>query len=193
MLQSLATTIEWRLRVRVIKLWKLPEHNRPQQIKSIKMILLDKKIIKISIQLFFVIKIIVDDTVKSFSKKVVSYTLLTKTIYFYNILKKDYIYIFLLFKLGVIGSMHFVEWSCWRDERIQASIRPHVFSDFESIIEEDDAYLMEKLVVDLDRKFKPTKHKYALSFVWVTKVTKLLDTNSIPKVYFDFVTFADIL
>jgi len=88
--------------------------------------------------------------------------------------------------------MHFVEWSCWRDERIQASIRPHVFSDFESIIEEDDAYLMEKLVVDLDRKFKPTKHKYALSFVWVTKVTKLLDTNSIPKVYFDFVTYADL-
>ncbi|KAG4928056.1 hypothetical protein JHK85_054542 [Glycine max] len=36
------------------------------------------------------------------------------------------------------------------------------------------------LVVNLDWKFKPTKHKYTLSFVKATKLTQL-DTDSIPK------------
>ena len=86
------TIIEWRLRVRVIKLWKQPEYTKPTQIKSIKMIFLDEKVIKISIQLFFVIKIITYDTIKSFLKKFHLIPLLSKT-FFYIILKIIFLYI----------------------------------------------------------------------------------------------------
>jgi len=52
---------------------------------------------------------------------------------------------------------------------------------------------MENLLVgDLDWKFKLAKHKYTLSLVRATKLTKL-DIDIIPKVYFDFVMFAEIL
>ena len=126
--------------------------------------------------------------------------LVKKTIYCYNILKKLFLYMHF--------PIFFNLWLNWKNEmnyylycetaysiinilsisflkqnwRIQTSIKPNILS-----------YLMENLlVVNLDWKFKPTKHKYTLSFVKATKLTQL-DTDSIPKVYFDFVTFADIL
>ncbi|TKY53262.1 Replication protein A 70 kDa DNA-binding subunit [Spatholobus suberectus] len=40
-------TIEWRLRVRIIRLWNQTEYNNPMQIKSIELILLDEKTTRI--------------------------------------------------------------------------------------------------------------------------------------------------
>ena len=65
-----------------------------------------------------------------------------------------------------------------------------MFDEYENLIEEGSAYLIENLLVaNIDKRFKPTRHKYRLAFMKTTKCTKF-DIDSIPKVYFEFWPFA---
>ncbi|KAL5069561.1 hypothetical protein RYX36_020448 [Vicia faba] len=77
---------------------------------------------------------------------------------------------------------------------IQASVKSTLIGAFDSNLEEGSCYIISNILVGLhDPKFIMTDHKYKINFIKTTSCTKIGDVPSIPKTYFKFVAFTQIL
>ncbi|PNY14280.1 replication factor A protein [Trifolium pratense] len=90
------------------------------------------------------------------------------------------------------GALHmiFLDKDC---EKIYATIRKDLLSQFKDDIEEGAAYVMERfMVAKNDSSFKSTPHKHKLNFMRGTKLIKVKATE-IPSNHFNFMPFHEIL
>ncbi|CAJ2643107.1 unnamed protein product [Trifolium pratense] len=90
------------------------------------------------------------------------------------------------------GALHmiFLDKDC---EKIYATVRKDLLSQFKDDIEEGAAYVMERLMVGKnDSSFKSTPHKHKLNFMRGTKLIKVKATE-IPPNHFNFMSFHEIL
>lgn len=72
-------------------------------------------------------------------------------------------------------------------------MKKSLIKDFQDVIQEDNAYVFENLLVALnDYKFKTTPHKFKLNFMGSIKCKEVRD-HWISKFSFDFISFTDIL
>jgi hypothetical protein len=80
--------------------------------------------------------------------------------------------------------------------KIQASIKSKDFKQLGDSIEEGASYTIEKFLVQLVQfnkgNFKPTNHKYKLTLIGSTIITKT-SYDKIPANLFNFTKFQDII
>jgi hypothetical protein len=77
--------------------------------------------------------------------------------------------------------------------KIQASIKSKDFKQLGDSIEEGASYTIEKFLVQFNKgNFKPTNHKYKLTLIGSTIITKT-SYDKIPANLFNFTKFQDII
>lgn len=101
-------------------------------------------------------------------------------------------YLTFVYLYSCCGGLFFYCSICFQLARIHATVKKGLVRQFQPILQEGSAYLIDKLLVAAnDLKFPSTSHKYKLNFMGITNCV-VVEADQIPRNHFDFMSFAQI-